>query len=326
MLKIAYSLQNEAVFPVVLATLVHISGSSYRRVGARALFQANGQRIGAISGGCLETDLQARSIRLLESGLLHEVVTYDTTDENDLLWGVGTGCHGVISVLLEVIHEAPSWVAKVISGVSSRFPVFLRTIWRDEGGPLGTRLSPTPVALSASRHTLQVTLLPPWHVVIFGAGDDAIPLANFVKNMEWSVTVVDPRAEMATVDRFPTADQCVVLPAENAVAKLAWDDRTVAVVMTHHYRFDLPLIRSLGPLCLPYLGLLGPRQRGQRIWRDAGLPTEQMDSGLHSPVGLDLGGDGPHAVALSIVAEIQAKTNQRSAQPLRQRQRPINTE
>src|SRR5690606_34701891 len=101
----------------------------------------------------------------------------------------------------------------------------------------------------------------PWHLVIFGAGDDAQPLVAMAANLDWQTTVVDPRPEMATALRFPEATAAHKLPAETAAAQLPWDDRTVAVIMTHHYRYDLPLLRTLLPLHLPFLGLLGPRER-----------------------------------------------------------------
>ena len=128
---------------------------------------------------------------------------------------------------------------------------------------------------------------------------------------------------MATPQRFPAAHEVRCISAEVAPTQLDWDDRTVAVIMTHHYRYDLPLLQVLGKMNLTYLGLLGPKQRGQRLLRDAGLPG---DCPLHSPVGLDLGGDGPAAVALSVVAEIQAHLHGRTASNLNQRIRSIHAD
>src|SRR3954465_12411767 len=94
--------------PSVLATLVTVEGSSYRRPGARLLVDAHGNRTGSISGGCLEEDVIARAVRVRTTGT-PDAVVYDTTSENDLVWGVGLGCHGVVRVLLEKIEAPPPW-------------------------------------------------------------------------------------------------------------------------------------------------------------------------------------------------------------------------
>jgi xanthine/CO dehydrogenase XdhC/CoxF family maturation factor len=106
-----------------------------------------------------------------------------------------------------------------------------------------------------------------------------------------------------------------------------------AVIMTHHYVHDLPLLSGLRTQPLAYLGLLGPRARAERLLRDAdalgGAEAVNVPSPgasvLHAPVGLDLGGDGPAAVALAIVAEIQTHLSGRDARPLRQRREPIHS-
>jgi xanthine dehydrogenase accessory factor len=102
----------------------------------------------------------------------------------------------------------------------------------------------------------------------------------------------------------------------------------LAVVMTHHYVHDVPILRDLLDRPLAYVGLLGPRKRAEKILGDLGesgtkVPPEQR-ARLHAPVGLDLGADTPEQVALSIIAEIQAVLSGRNARPLRERTRPIH--
>jgi len=111
-------------------------------------------------------------------------------------------------------------------------------------------------------------------------------------------------------------------------ARLAVDADTLAVIMTHHYRYDVPLVRALLPLPLAYLGLLGPRKRAGMILAElaaAGFTaTPAMRARLHAPVGLDLGADAPEEVALAILAEMTADRAARDARPLRDRQNPIH--
>lgn len=326
-IKIAACLQRPAAFPAVLATLVSVQGSSYRRQGARMVFTADGQRVGSISGGCLESDLSARAEALLRNASETELITYDTTSENDLLWGVGTGCHGVVQVLLEHVRATPSWAAEIATLPAHRRPLMVACAWSAAAGrPRGTWLSDPPAA--ARPGILTTPLLPPWRLVIFGAGDDAQPVVTLAHTLGWQTLVCDERPGLISADRFPEADEIKCLSSATAAAAITWDDRTLAVVMTHHYRFDLPLLRTLLPLNLTFLGLLGPRERGARLLQDAGFdPASVRDQqAWHSPVGLDLGGDGPAAVALSIVAEIQAHLHRRDARSLRDRLLPIHAD
>jgi xanthine dehydrogenase accessory factor len=311
----------------VLATLVSVEGSSYRRPGARLLVTADGQRIGSISGGCLEEDVMARAARVHATGQ-PDAVVYDTTSENDLVWGVGLGCHGVVRVLLEKLPRQPAWAAALATNFARRRATALTVVHHGaDPATWGTRLAapgdcPDPEAIFAE------TVFPPTSLVIFGAGDDAQPLVRFAKELGWHVTIADPRAAYATAARFPAADALVVGVAEELVARAAPGPDAVAVVMTHHYVHDVPILRDLLARPLAYLGLLGPRKRAEKILTDlaqAGATIGDAERNrLHAPVGLDLGADTPEQVALAMLAEMQAALTQRDARPLRERTRPIH--
>jgi xanthine dehydrogenase accessory factor len=310
----------------VLATLVTVEGSSYRRPGARMLISGGRGRIGSISGGCLEEDLVERSLRVKATGLA-ELVVYDTTAENDLVWGVGLGCHGVVRILLERVGPRPQWAAAAAENLRAGRSTELAVVWENPGGPLGTGLAGrAPAGRATGVFTESVG--PPTALAIFGAGDDAKPLARIAAELGWSVTVADPRPSMTTPARFPGAAALVLGPADELVARAAPAPGSLAVVMTHHYRRDLPLLRHLLPLPLAYLGLLGPRVRAERLLAEiaaGGLAvTSEMRSRLHAPVGLDLGADSPGEVALSIIAEMRAALSGRDARPLRDRSLPIH--
>jgi xanthine dehydrogenase accessory factor len=118
--------------PSVLATLATVEGSSYRRPGARMLLTADGRRIGSISGGCLEEDLLERSKRVAATGRA-ELVVYDTTAENDLVWGVGLGCHGVVRLLLEPLGPHPGWARVVSENLRAGRASVLEVVWQARG-------------------------------------------------------------------------------------------------------------------------------------------------------------------------------------------------
>ncbi|MGA2017748.1 MAG: XdhC family protein [Opitutaceae bacterium] len=311
----------------VLATLVTVEGSSYRKPGARMLVTEDGLRIGSISGGCLEEDLIERSGHVSATGLA-ELAVYDTTADNDLLWGVGLGCHGVIRVLLEPVRASPDWAAAVADNFRAGRATDLAVVWGGPG-PRGTFLREGRAAarLAAAGVFLE-TVEPLVSLSIFGAGDGARPLARLARELGWRVSVADPRPALATEARFPGVASLVTAPADELVARAQPAPGSLAVIMTHHYVHDRPLLRHLLPLPLAYLGMLGAKGRSERILAELSqegfAATPEMLARLHAPVGLDLGAEGPEEVALCIIAEMMAVLAGRDGRPLRERTLPIH--
>lgn len=257
-----------------------------------------------------------------------ETVVYDTTSENDLVWGVGLGCHGIVRVLLEKTAPQPPWAAALLANIARRRATALAVTHAGaDTSQWGTRLAAPGDCPDPGRLFLE-TVPPPTALMVFGAGDDAQPLARLAAELGWHVTVADPRPAFATASRFPTAKACVVGSAEQLVERVAPGPDALAVVMTHHYVHDVPLLRGLLSRPLAYLGLLGPKKRAEKILDDLtaqGITiSAEQRARLRAPVGLDLGADSPEQVALSILAEMQAVLSGRNAQPLRERNRPIH--
>jgi len=313
---------------LVLATLVSVEGSSYRRAGARRLFGPDGESIGSISGGCLEEDISAHARTVAQTGRA-TLAVYDTTSENDLIWGTGAGCHGIVRVLLERLPAWPAWAAHLAENLRQGKPTELAVAWRGpEGAPLGTALADQLPPQPSGAAVFRQTVAPAPTLFVFGAGDDAPPLVRGAKELGWRVVVADPRSAFASLERFPDADARIVAPADLLVERAAPGPASYAVVMTHHYVHDAPVLRGLLGRPLAYLGLLGPRQRAERILADlaaAGLViTPEQRGRLRAPVGLDLGAEAPEEVALSILAEMQAVQGGRDGRPLRERTGPIH--
>jgi xanthine dehydrogenase accessory factor len=285
----------------VLATLVSVAGSSYRRPGARLLVMPDGRRLGSISGGCLEEDVMARAARVQTTGQ-PDAVVYDTTSGT---WAM----------------------ALATNSLCRRITALAITHGGDNAAQWGTRLA-APGDCADPEALFLDLIAPPTALGIFGAGDDAQPLVRLAKELGWHVTIADPRAAFATKQRFPNADTLVVAPADTLVDKIAPGPDALAVVMTHHYVHDVPLLRGLLARPLAYLGLLGPKKRAEKILADLDAEgvaiTPEQRARLHAPVGLDLGADSPEQVALSIIAEMQAALTGRNARPLRERTSPIH--
>ena len=152
----------------------------------------------------------------------------------------------------------------------------------------------------------------PPHVLVCGAGPDAVPLARQVAGLGWDCTVTDHRGAYAVAERFP-ADVTVHHARPGQLSHnvdLASVD--AAVVMSHHVRHDRSYLEQLHPHSPAYLGLLGPSRRRRDVCRNAGVPP----SAVRGPVGLDIGAELPESIALAIMAEVHAVLNDRDARPL----------
>ncbi|MBJ6110347.1 XdhC family protein [Hymenobacter sp. BT523] len=354
-LFLAYDAHRAAARPCALATVVEVLGSAYRRPGARMLVTEDGELTGAISGGCLEGDARQRARRAIFQGE-PALVTYDTRDEDDPRHGLGPGCQGVVRILLEPLDFADQANALEMLRAFARHPVpaVLATIFAtDATGPqavVGQRLLLTdggsmegnsflagPLT-EAARATLLLgqsrvldidtdagpvralleVLVPPLRLVVYGAGNDAQPLVRLAGSLGWHITVVDGRPNLATAARFPEA-AAVRLVSVQALATQTPDPLAYHVLLSHNYAYDLAALQALAGAPAPYVGLLGPRKKGQRLLADLTGDTHSLYQRLHSPIGLDLGSDTPEEIALCIVAEIQAHRSGGLGRPLRER-------
>ena len=327
----------EAGRTVALATVVDVVGSGYRLPGARMLISETGETFGTVSGGCLEADVRERALVAL-SGREPILVTYVNGGRSDPGASLNMGCDGTIRILIEtlgsdscfsVINECmrerrPVAVATLIaaydaiSGLGSRI-VFNGSVAFDDmvlaRADLISELSEVLnggrsqcVNIGRSEYFIEV-IQPPTEVIVFGAGQDALPVVRFAKELGWRVTLVDHRE--ALVDRFADyAGEIVVCCPDSYANKLNIGPDAAAIVMTHNYELDREILPYLFAKRLRYVGMLGPRHRTNRLVReitkDGFCIERQMMESLFAPIGLDIGATTPEAIALSIVAELQS--------------------
>ncbi len=339
-----------------LATVVHISGSSYRRPGARMLVTEEGKLTGAISGGCLEGDALRKALMTINNGR-KKLVVYDTTDEDDAKLGVQLGCNGIVSILFEPIesHEKNNPVAILKKCISQRSASLLVTGFdkanNSHVGTLDRDSFPDAIAAHLTSIATEVMKLeqsrfleipfkeelqsflfeycpPPLSLVIVGAGNDAMPLATLADMLGWELTVVDGRPTHVTADRFPNVLSRLIVKPGELVEKIRWDNRTAFVLMTHNYNYDLEMLGILVKNPPPYIGLLGPSSKRDRMLRElekSGLTiNDEVKGSIYGPTGLDLGAETSTEIAFSIVAEIMAVMQNKKALPLRSMQQPIH--
>ena len=346
----------------VLATLVRVEGSSYRRPGAR-MYIHSGAYTGSISGGCLEGDALRKALFAILSQE-NKLVTYDTTDEDDLKFGVQLGCNGIVQILFEPIDidkkNNPIYLLKqleerrqnavLVAGFSpghnqqpgtcllylndqieSNLPDPVKEIMMADIGTVFADKVSCLKEYDANGQLFKALIefiYPPIALVIAGAGNDVRPLCEMAYLLGWHTTILDGRQTHATPQRFPKANRVLVAKPGMVLAQLLPDAQTVFVLMTHNYNYDLALLKELINIDFQYIGMLGPAKKRDRMFRDLQEQgvylTESQRSRIYGPVGLDIGAETAGEIAVSVIAEIKAVLSGREGASLRLKQHSIH--
>jgi len=318
---------------VALVTLVRAEGSSYRRPGARLLLAAEGEYAGTISGGCLEAEVVRKAAWLVREGAVVE--RYSTMFDDTAEVPFGLGCGGVVDLLIEPAGtpECMAMLAALEGALAGDEKTVLSWLPRYGRGLSRAVLSATGDFTFASEMLTEPELMEvrakvlrgeieslasevfveritaPQRLFVLGAGDDAKPVVSMAALLGWSVLVMDGRSQMARAERFPEAEQVVAASAVSSeVLAIRHDD--AVVLMTHSYEQDRELLAAILPMYPRYLGLLGARHRSSLLISEVAAMLDwtlsECCDRIYAPVGLDLGGDGPEAIALAVIAEVQA--------------------
>ncbi|TWT93125.1 XdhC family protein [Neorhodopirellula pilleata] len=328
----------------VLCTVVRLDGSGYGRPGARLLLTPSGEREGYISGGCLEKDLCRRVWEATNNG--PRLIVLDTRGNSVEGQRYGTGCEGLVYVLCQRVDRSHPAAIDVLRRVQEqRQDAKLLTIYRSDSsdyhvGDQWTEASfadqlPPSVSQefrSVSRNASIVftdeagneveaaieIIRPRRELVIFGAGDDVIPVVQAASVLDWEVTVVGHRPELADPSRFPTARvQCG--PHHLVARSLSLSERTDVVVMTHDFARDGELLPVLLDSPVRSIGLLGPKRRlgrlVQELYKRGRKLSDNDIARLRSPIGLDIGAISPAEIAMAIMAELIAMPGELISQP-----------
>ncbi len=347
----------------VLATVVGVRGSSYRLPGARMLILASDKTVGTVSGGCLEADVLERAKQTLKTHRT-EVLTYDTSHNQDSVFNMNMGCHGVIRILMEpVVHDSllisklraavyASEKLTIATAVSADSSTGGRAFYDTRSGLLTEGLPPflagspqlrdacsrfyfsdkrwgsqTLSPIEGSVEFIFENIEPPLSLSLFGAGEDARPVARIASEVGWQVKVYDHRSAYLTGERFPTAHALVLQNIGEPFEPDFCDRRTAVVIMTHNYVRDRSLLPAVLLSDAFYVGVLGPKWRTEQLLEEVsvdGSPfTDEQLARLYAPVGLDIGAATPETIALSILGEIQSVLASRDGGQLRGRQGPI---
>ena len=340
---------------MALATVVHVSGSSYRRPGARMLVTEDGNITGAISGGCLEGDALRKAV-LAITQVKKKLVVYNTLDEDDAKLGIQLGCNGIVSILFEPVDKENCIPIKILRKViTNRIPSVILTGYSiNTGEHLGTflpgdtlpieqkillNLSDQVLINRFSSHSELILndnqqkiffeyFAPAVSLIIVGAGNDVMPLVGMAKLVGWVVTMVDGRLSHANRLRFPNVGKIIVGKPYEVIEQLVIDNRTAVLLMTHNYNYDIEMLGLLKNKSLQYIGLLGPAAKRERMFgelSEKGISfTENEKENIYGPTGLNIGAETSAEIALSICSEIIAVLEQKDPSHLKLKQEPIH--
>lgn len=300
---------------VALATLVGASGGgSSKKIGAKMIVGRSGRIIGGVTiGGCVDAQvIEAADALVADGGQKLLSISLD----DDEAYEIGLTCGGTLDVLLTRVVPSLDTDPTVVAHREA-----LELLDAGEAAVIVTPLDPSiaPRAIAASdvddvdpdSPVFLDRIAPPLTLVIVGAGQIAMTLTRFARELDMRTIIVDGRERFATADRFPDADDVRVGMPSEIVAGIPANKNMAVVLVAHDYKYELPVLRQVLRAPVGYIGLLGSRKRGAAV-RDLllaeGFTADEL-SRIHTPIGLDLGGKRPEEVALSILSEIVAVRN-----------------
>jgi xanthine dehydrogenase accessory factor len=318
-----------------LATLVNVQGTAFRKLGARMLIGRNGIATGSITAGCIESDIVIKAKELFRNGA-PLVLNYDTGGEKEILFGWGSGCDGILTVLLERLDSrGDDAFLNYLSGCrQNRRTGSTATIFQINGESpyyIGQHLVEKDVAalLHASSNQpnafnaqvistqigsafFEVLVEPvelPRRLVVFGASPIAIPLSTLALQTGWEVSVVDRRQGRPHANGLPPNVNLFCVPYESFADEVELDDSSAIVVATHNFLDDVALIKGALKTDVKTIMVVSSHARAQNILayigEDDGKLTDEDRARLFAPAGLNIGGDTPQQIALSILAQLQ---------------------
>lgn len=323
--------------PMVLATVYETLGSTYSKAGHRILIAANGDYQGLVSGGCLEGDLAERARGVIETSE-PLAISFDMRDEADDLWGLGVGCNGLIRILLQpltagndyqpfagiaerLLLAKPAVVATVIAGSAGEGKLAPGTtmVWKGgdaDADSLGLLVPGCRESQAAGRaiyraeadgaSVLYAPLKPVRQLLVLGAGLDAVPVVNMAAELGWRVTIADHRPAYLEKGEFGAAEEARLIDPAAMSLELEPARFDAIIVMSHHLMTDQAYLGQLAAVQVGYMGVLGPKDRRERLLAALGDAGQSLQGNLKGPVGIDIGADDPESIALSLLAEMHA--------------------
>jgi xanthine/CO dehydrogenase XdhC/CoxF family maturation factor len=308
----------------VLASVVDLEGSSYRRPGVRMLILEGNVLVGAVSGGCVEKEIVLQAQSVFKTGQ-SKMMTYDGRYR--------LGCEGVLYILLEELKFETTFETAFLNCLKDRKSFEVISNYKKAAGVftgIGSEVNIGGDSFSISERNSEISdglicrqnMPPCFKLIIIGAEHDAVQLCKYAALTGWEVTIVAGLSEAKTVDYFEGAQNLIATTPEHLdVSKI--DDQTAIVLMTHNFAYDLRYLVALQHTTPNYIGLLGPTKRREDLLSQCIEYCPELSDNflniIHGPAGLDIGSETPQEIAIAIVSEILAVTRNRNGLPLSQK-------
>lgn len=294
----------------VLASVVHLEGSSYRKSGVRMLIAEDKSSFGAVSGGCVEKEIIHRSTSVFVDKKA-KIITYDGRYK--------LGCEGILYVLIEPFFITDEFVTKFSNANQNREELKIESYFtkHDEAfgnfGSLVTFKDNRQFTFSDEFHPKEgmaiftQILQPAFKLIIIGGEHDAVKLCKTSANLGWEVDVITSAKDSANINDFPGANS-VLGETPETIQFSGIEENTAIIIMNHSYVQDLKYLVKLINFKSTYIGILGSTKKRERLFNELyefapEVPDHFFDH-IYAPAGLHIGAKTPEEIAVSIVAEI----------------------
>ena len=296
----------------VLASVVYLDGSSYRKPGVRMLISEEFNSVGAVSGGCVEKEIIKRSASVFVDKK-PKVITYDGRYK--------LGCEGILYILIEPFKVSDAFITEFSNANSKRQALKIESsfVKKDESfGNFKTKITfenQQYFTFSETFHnytkneveTFTQILQPAFRLLIIGGEHDAVKLCKIAANLGWEVDVITSTKDSADSSDFPGVNS-VISNASETIQFKNINTNTAIVIMNHSYVQDLKYVVKLSEYQPKYVGILGAPNRRERLFSELfeyvpDISDEFLES-IYTPAGLHIGAQTPEEIAISIIAEI----------------------
>ncbi|MCL7755033.1 XdhC/CoxI family protein [Polaribacter sp. Z022] len=295
----------------VLASVVHLEGSSYRKPGVRMLISENLSSVGAVSGGCVEKEIIQRSKSVFKDNK-PKIITYDGRYR--------LGCEGVLYILLEPFSISDELLNAFSNANKNRETIKIESNFKTEDEVFGNfgscitfknktnySFSNTFNYTSKKGNIFTQILQPSFRLIIIGGEHDAVKLCKIAANLGWEINVITSAKDSKQISDFPGANS-VVGDSPETIQFSNIEENTAIVIMNHSYVQDLKYVVKLSEYNPKYIGILGAPNRRERLFNELFefVPdiSDEFLENIYTPAGLHIGAQTPEEIAISIIAEI----------------------
>ncbi len=341
---------NEALevdSPLVLVSIISMQGSTPRHSGTKMAVGADGKSYGTIGGSLIEAVAIRESKAVLSSGQ-SRIISYELSGKDAT--APGMICGGKAEILLDYLPASAEnrefsrqwydairrgkdfYVLTHLRGAEDTLKVLGHAILYADGNMSAGALLPESdiEKLKPKLHNISTTAILPLEdtrVIVdrirkqktlycFGAGHVAMPTAHLAALVGFRVVVIDDRPEYANTERFPEANNILVIKDFNrAFDGLEIDNDSFIVIVTRGHQYDRAVLEQSLKTKAGYIGMISSRRKREAIYEALmaqGVKKEQLEQ-VHSPIGIDIGGETPEEIAVSIVAELISERSKQAA-------------